>query len=704
MTHETKAAARVVPGDGGKNIGQGTDLAIIPAALTSLPRWVAWRGAKVPLGRNGLPADSTDPANWSSYDDARARAPQNGGVGIVLGDLEDGRRLGGVDLDACRDPETGVLTEWAREIVANFGSYAEISPSGTGVKIFALGAPQELPGHVLPMPGEPINGKRPQVEAYMGSRYFTVTGQRLPEAPAEVRVVGQPWLDMIARLKAVVPEGGGERRPAAGRNDALYRRLCGLRAKGWSEDAIRAAAEAENRNPDSELHANFAEGSLDARELDEILKRVMRHPAGKAIAGEFETNSKGIPYANHQGNIRIALDKLGVAVSHDVFADRLLSRRGGDAPAVLDDQTLARLWLEIDETFKFRPTESFFRTVVVDHAHAGAFHPVRDYLAGLTWDETPRLDRWLVEYGGAADSEYCRAVGALMLIAAVRRVRRPGVKFDEMPVLESPQGTNKSSALAALCPDSSWFTDDLPLDVTSKEVIERTNGRWIVEAAELSGLRKGDIEHLKAFLSRQVDVARLAYGRTTTERPRHFIVVGTTNSDAYLKDATGNRRFWPLRVAGFDLDRLRADRDQLWAEAARREAAGESIRLDPALWPHAEVQQERRRVEDPWETTLADTLGDLNGKILVEDVWRIVGMNDRSRRTQADNARLGEAIRRVGFTRDKRRHEGKVAWHYVRGTKEETERRIVLDFERDDEGRVIGAPAARLDEAVMAPF
>ena len=160
----------------------------------------------------------------------------------------------------------------------------------------------------------------------------------------------------------------------------------------------------------------------------------------------------------------------------------------------------------------------------------------------------------------------------LTLIAAVRRVRTPGCKFDELLVLESPQGLLKSSALRVLSVEESWFSDDLPLNSDGKRAIESLAGRWIVEAAELNGLRRSDIEHLKSFLSRQVDRARMSYDRLVTAAPRQCVFIGTTNSTTYLRDGTGNRRFWPVRVGRFDIEALRRDRDQLWAEAAAREA------------------------------------------------------------------------------------------------------------------------------------
>ena len=225
------------------------------------------------------------------------------------------------------------------------------------------------------------------------------------------------------------------------------------------------------------------------------------------------------------------------------------------------------------------------------------------------WDGVPRIDRWLVTYGGAKDSDYVRAVGALVLVAAVRRVRSPGCKFDEMLVLENPeQGTDKSSALQALAVNPEWFSDNLPLGLPPKETIEALSGHWIMEVSELQGMRKSDIEKVKAFLSRQTDRARMAYDRTTTEARRQCVIIGTTNSDKYLRDLTGNRRIWPVRVDRFDLEALKRDRDQLWAEAAAREASGASIRLPEELWAAAAAEQAERVVDNPFLSVLDSVL------------------------------------------------------------------------------------------------
>jgi predicted P-loop ATPase len=253
-----------------------------------------------------------------------------------------------------------------------------------------------------------------------------------------------------------------------------------------------------------------------------------------------------------------------------------------------------------------------------------------------------------------------------------------------MIVLESGQGTEKSSALEVLAVEPDWFSDALPLNADDKKVIETLAGRWIVEAAELKGMRKGDIEHLKAFLSRRIDRARMSYGRLVTEVPRQCVIIGTTNSAQYLRDSTGNRRFWPVRVERFDLTALRRDRDQLWAEAAQAEATGESIRLDPKLYSAAGDEQEERRIEDPWVGMIDAALGDLNGKVTVEDAWLIINVPEGVR-TQEHNARLGDAMRELGWERTRRRDGGRRYYVYARGSA--AERELWIRVTRDPETR-----------------
>ena len=372
-----------------------------------------------------------------------------------------------------------------------------------------------------------------------------------------------------------------------------------------------------------------------------------------AVTSIYALNTRHQPDRNSTANITLALDKMAVGLRYDLFAKKPYITYNGYR-GLLDDAVSTDLWLDCDAQEHFRPTKDLFFDVLGHRARQDAYHPVTTYLDALSWDGTPRLDSWLIESAGAEDTPYTRAVSALVLIAAVRRVRVPGSKFDEMLVLESAeQGVFKSTALQALCPISEWFSDDLPLNVSSKEIVERTAGKWLIEASEISGMRAAQIEGLKGMLSRQVDgPVRMAYGRLPVEVPRQFILIGTTNSYTYLSDQTGNRRFWPVRIAAFRIDWITAHRDHLWAEAAHREAVGDSIRLDPALYTAAATQQQSRMYDHPWAEALSEEYGGQRGtmRIKPDDLWTFLAV-PVERRTALGSRILAQAMQGLGFRR-----------------------------------------------------
>ncbi len=359
-----------------------------------------------------------------------------------------------------------------------------------------------------------------------------------------------------------------------------------------------------------------------------------------------------VPNPKSVHNIEIAIKRQHVELAYNEFDDRVyvtLRRQNGTTRTeVLDDDLENRMLLNTQKYFDFLPTTELFNRVIRNEAVEHSFHPVREYLLSLRWDGTVRLDTWLTTYCGAQDTPFVRAVGALALIAAVRRVRQPGCKFDEILILESPQGLDKSTGLEALCHDSGWFTSSLRLTMSEKEVIEQTTGKWIVEIPELSGISGAEVEHLKALLSRGTDSSRLAYGRNRVDRPRQFVLFGTTNDTEYLRDMTGNRRFWPVAVQRLDVERIRRDRDQLWAEAVAQEATGGSIRLPEALWQAAADEQELRRVRDPWEDTLLKVLAGKT-RIPATELYAHVGKWEKA--TKSDGMRLRQVMERLGWRR-----------------------------------------------------
>lgn len=213
------------------------------------------------------------------------------------------------------------------------------------------------------------------------------------------------------------------------------------------------------------------------------------------------------------------------------------------------------------------------------------FHPVRQYLTGLTWDGECRLDTLFIDYIGAEDTEYIRAVTRKWMCGAVARVMDPGVKFDTAIVLYGSQGLGKSLILERL--GRKWFNNSL-VDIKTKDALEQIQGSWIVELAELAPTYKNDNEIVKAFISRTYDRFRSPYGRRTEEYPRQCVFAGSTNNLMFLKDRTGNRRFWPItgdkdRKTKNSWDLSKEEIDQLWAEAFTYWSEGEPLVLEGAL-------------------------------------------------------------------------------------------------------------------------
>jgi predicted P-loop ATPase len=260
----------------------------------------------------------------------------------------------------------------------------------------------------------------------------------------------------------------------------------------------------------------------------------------------------------------------------------------------------------MSDTFGFDLTDKHTRDAVISLALEHCFDPVVDMLAEAeaNWDGIKRLDRMAADYLNCEDTKLNAVIVSTTMIAAVARARKPGIKFDNIPVFESVEGYNKSTAVRVLAGDEN-FSDESIIGKNSREVQEQLSEIWIHENADLAGMKKAEVETVKAYASRQVDIARPAYGHFVKKQKRHSIEVGTTNSSEYLQSQTGNRRFWPMRVLRpIDIDKLTRDRLQLWGEAAHYQSRDESLVLDEALWADAGVQQEARRVTDPWEEVL----------------------------------------------------------------------------------------------------
>ncbi len=295
----------------------------------------------------------------------------------------------------------------------------------------------------------------------------------------------------------------------------------------------------------------------------------------------------------------------------------------------------------------FRARKTDVADEMIADARKQSYDPLTEYLAGLKWDGKKRLSDWMAEYLLAPDTEYVRAVARKTLIGSVARALSPGVKNDDMAILESPQGFGKSTALRYLYGDR-FFTDNLP-DFHSKDSFQQLQGSWCVEVAELNKMGKADIGDVKAFLSRVEDKYRPPYERMPIKVKRRTVLWGTVNPDegiGYLKDQTGNRRFFPVACGRVDLAGILADRDKLWAEAVAAYRSGEKWHLEGEAADLAREEQEKRREASPWEPTIASWIAE-GGRtqVTIADVLNQCLKVPVERQTPAISRQAGAALR-----------------------------------------------------------
>jgi predicted P-loop ATPase len=282
------------------------------------------------------------------------------------------------------------------------------------------------------------------------------------------------------------------------------------------------------------------------------------------------------------------------------------------------------------------------------------YHPVRDYLERVEQehDNEQRLETWLSRYLGVAETGYSNTIGRMFMIAMVARIFEPGCKADHMLVLEGPQGKKKSMACQVLATEP-YFSDALR-DIENKDASIHMRGKWLIEHSEMHAVGRAAATALKAFMSRTHEKFRPPYLREDVSEPRQCVFVGTSNKDQYLRDETGGRRFWPVKCGTIDIEGLKADRDQLFAEAVIAYRGGES------WWPSAEFEaehivpeQEKRYEADEWDSLIGDYLDNrlLGAKAAIPQLAKEALGLDAARLGMLEQKRIAAILTRLGWTR-----------------------------------------------------
>lgn len=329
---------------------------------------------------------------------------------------------------------------------------------------------------------------------------------------------------------------------------------------------------------------------------DEVKAQFTKERMEQATIDFTEDNWQTALELDKQGKIKDTLDNIVLIIRNDSELESIAfnkHRDGIDARSGLPWEQMKGGWNDSDNAALkvylsnkygiYSPTKT--KDAILAVAAERSYHPIKEYLDHLPeWDGTDRVETLLIDYFNATDNSYTRAVTRKMMVAAVARIVHPGTKFDSVLILNGPQGIGKSTFFAKLAGD--WFSDSLTLtDMKDKAGPEKLQGYWILELGELAGMRKTDVEVVKSFISRSDDKYRASYGVNVESHPRQCIIVGSTNAESgFLRDITGNRRFWPVRISGDGKRKAWQmsvyDVEQIWAETLVLYSQGEKLYLE----------------------------------------------------------------------------------------------------------------------------
>ncbi|EIR6828323.1 VapE domain-containing protein [Listeria innocua] len=373
---------------------------------------------------------------------------------------------------------------------------------------------------------------------------------------------------------------------------------------------------------------------------DEVKAQFMKERMEQATIDFTEDNWQTALELDKQGKIKDTLDNIVLIIRNDSELESIAfnkHRDGIDARDGLPWEQMKGGWNDSDNAALkvylsnkygiYSPTKT--KDAILAVAAERSYHPIKEYLDHLPeWDEIDRVETLLIDYFNATDNSYTRAVTRKMMVAAVARIVQPGTKFDSVLILNGPQGIGKSTFFAKLAGD--WFSDSLTLtDMKDKAGPEKLQGYWILELGELAGMRKTDVEVVKSFISRSDDKYRASYGVNVESHPRQCIIVGSTNAESgFLRDITGNRRFWPVRISGDGKRKAWQmsvyDVEQIWAETLVLYAKGEKLYLEGS-----DVELATNEQADAMESDEREGLVRTYLDTLLPDDWNVLSLYER---------------------------------------------------------------------------
>lgn len=713
-----------------------------PKALERLPAWLVWnyepgegllgKPRKVPCyalsgrRRHGTQGSAADRAGLVDFATAcrMARADWHQGVGLAL---LPGMNITALDFDNCTDARGNPLPEVERLVS---GTYAEISPSGRGVRAFFLGDLGDLGDRKDNPKGK---GALFGFETFCTKGFVTFTGNTLDfDGGDPVAPVTQEVRDYCAQrfgIRSASASSRAESGPDDDDDPLGHSAPLGLTEARMREDldvlppdmgyadwlAIGMALHHETGGEGFGLWLEWSAGGskFPGEEVlqrhwdsfgprpgaDPVTARTLIHMAnrhraslGVALAGfppvtdadgvplppPFELGNRGAILATI-GNVVMALarpDVCGAALAWDTFRDRLMvAARPGQWRLFRDtDLTVLRMRLALQG---FRPIpREMIRDAVDKVAEDARFDSAQTWLDGLQWDGVPRVERFAVDCLGAVDTPYTRAVSLYLWTALAGRVMQPGCKADMAPVLVGAQGAGKSQAVATMAPGTEFFCE-VSLHEKDDNLSRKMRGVLVAEIAELAGLRARDLESLKTFMSRTFEEWTPKFKEQPVRYDRRLVFVGTTNDDRFLTDTTGNRRWLPIRggeVQPMDVARIKRERDQLWAEARELHA------VQGVAWREAERQAravlDEFMVTDPWEETVRQWLATpdtLTGEAPQSRQHLTTGMVlgealrlPAGQATRAHEIKAGQVLKSLGFVRIRASVDGARPWVYTR--------------------------------------